>query len=414
MAEIPALFLIANGLASLQAGAFQQLISEDIMIRDPEILNALLDSVSRFVRERLVPAEQEVARTDEIPESIVEEMRQLGLFGLTIPEEYGGLALTMEEEVRVVIELCKTSPVFRSLIGTTVGIGSQGILMDGTPEQKEAYLPRLATGELIASFALTEPDAGSDAASLRTTAVRDGGDYVLNGTKRYITNAPHAGIFTVMARTNPEDKGAGGVSAFIVDANSPGLILGKNDEKMGQRGAHTCDVIFDNCRVPARNLIGLKEGMGFRTAMKVLDKGRLHISAVCVGVAKRILEDALQYALDRKQFGQSIADFQLVQAMLADSKTEIYAAEAMVLDAARKRDEGQNVSTEASCCKLFASEMVGRVADRAVQILGGAGYLSEYGIERFYRDVRLFRLYEGTTQIQQLIIAKNMIREAKS
>lgn len=384
------------------------------MIRDPEILNALLDSVGRFVRERLVPAENTVAETDEIPADIVQEMRELGLFGMTVPEEFGGLGLTMEEEVRVLFELCKTSPAFRSVIGTTVGIGSQGILMDGTDAQKAEYLPRLATGELMASFALTEPEAGSDAASLRTTAVRDGDHYVVNGTKRYITNAPHASIFTLMARTNPEDKGAGGVSAFIVDAKSPGISFGKIDKKMGQRGAHTCDVIFDNCRVPAANLIGLKEGQGFKTAMKVLDKGRIHIAAVCVGVAQRMLDDALRYASERKQFGQAIGEFQLVQAMLADSQTELYAAQCMVVDAARKRDEGLNVSTEASCCKLFASEMCGRVADRAVQILGGAGYLAEYGIERFYRDVRLFRLYEGTTQIQQIIIARNMLRALRA
>ena len=384
------------------------------MIRDPEILEALLDSVSRFVRERLVPAENEVSETDEIPPKIVEEMRQLGLFGLTIPEEFGGLGLTMEEEVRVLFELCKTSPAFRSIIGTTVGIGSQGILMDGTPEQKAQYLPRLATGELIASFALTEPDAGSDAASLRTTAILDGDHYLVNGTKRFITNAPHAGIFTLMARTNPADKGASGVSSFIVDAKSPGITLGKNDKKMGQRGAHTCDVIFENCRVPAANLIGHKEGRGFKTAMEVLDKGRIHVAAVCVGVAQRILDDALRYAMERKQFGQAIGEFQLIQAMLADSQTELYAAQCMVVDAARRRDNGENVSTEASCCKLFASEMVGRVADRAVQILGGAGYLADYGIERFYRDVRLFRLYEGTTQIQQIIIARNMMRAARA
>ncbi len=385
------------------------------MIRDPETLEALLDSVRRFVRERLVPAEDEVAETDEIPPALVEEMRQLGLFGLTIPEAYGGLELTMEEEVRVLFELCRTSPAFRSVIGTTVGIGSQGILFDGTPEQKQAYLPRLATGELIASFALTEPDAGSDAASLKTTAIRsaDGSHYRVNGTKRFITNAPHAGLFTLMARTDPADKGASGVSAFIVDATSPGISLGRNDRKMGQRGAHTCDVIFEDCQVPAANLIGGVEGRGFKTAMKVLDKGRIHLSAVCVGVAQRMLDDALRYALERRQFGQPIAEFQLVQAMLADSRAELYAAEAMTLDAARRRDDGRSVSTEASCCKLFASEMCGRVADRAVQILGGAGYLSEYGVERFYRDVRLFRLYEGTTQIQQLIIARNMIREAR-
>ena len=383
------------------------------MIRDPETFEALLDSVRRFVRERLVPAESEVAETDQIPAAIVLAMRDMGLFGLTIPESYGGLGLTMEEESRLLFELCKTSPAFRSVIGTTVGIGSQGILMDGTPEQKAHYLPKLATGEWMASFALTEPDAGSDAASLRTTAIRDGDVYVVNGTKRYITNAPQATLFTLMARTNPQDKTAGGVSAFILDAKSPGITLGKIDQKMGQKGAHTRDVIFENVRVPASHLIGGREGQGFKTAMKVLEKGRIHLAAVCVGVAQRILNDALRYAVDRKQFGQSIADFQLVQAMLADSKAELYAAECMVIDAARKRDEGRNVATEASCCKMFASEMCGRVADRAVQILGGAGYLSEYGIERFYRDVRLFRLYEGTTQIQQLIIARNMVREAR-
>jgi acyl-CoA dehydrogenase len=382
------------------------------MIRDQETLSILLDSLSRFVRERLVPAENEVAETDEIPAGIVGEMRELGLFGLSIPEEYGGLGLTMEEEVLAAFEIARTSPAFRSLIGTNNGIGSQGLIIDGTDEQKHYYLPKLASGELIASFALTEPGSGSDAASLRTTAARDGDHYVINGTKRFITNAPEAGIYTVMARTNPEIKGASGISAFIVEKGTPGLSLGKIDKKMGQKGAHTCDVIFENCRVPAANIIGGKEGVGFKTAMKVLDKGRLHISAICVGVAERMLDDALRYAMERKQFGQPIAEFQLVQAMLADSRAEIYAARSMVLDAARRRDDKQDVSTEASCCKLFASEMCGRVADRAVQIHGGAGYVSEYAVERFYRDVRLFRIYEGTTQIQQLVIARNMIRDA--
>ncbi len=382
------------------------------MIRDQEVLDALLDSISRFVRERLVPAEEEVAETDQIPPQLVQEMRDMGLFGLTVPEEFGGLGLTMEEEVLAMFEMGQTSPCFRSLFGTTVGIGSQGILIDGTPEQKARYLSRLASGELIASFALTEPDAGSDAGSLRTSARREGDHYVLNGTKRFITNAPEAGLFTVMARTNPEVKGAAGVSAFIVERNTPGLHIGKIDKKMGQKGAHTADVIFEDCRVPAENLIGLKEGQGFKTAMKVLEKGRIHIAAICVGVAERMLRDALRYAMERKQFGKAIADFQLVQALLADSKAELYAARCMVVDAARKRDAGLNVSTEASCSKMFASEMCGRVADRAVQIFGGAGYLAEYGIERFYRDVRLFRLYEGTTQIQQIVIAKNMVRDA--
>ncbi len=382
------------------------------MVRDNETMNVLRDNIARFVRERLIPNEEVVAETDEIPQDIVDDMKTMGLFGLTIPESYGGLELTMEEEVLAMFELGRASPAFRSLIGTTVGIGSQGILFDGTEEQKARYLPRLATGELIASFALTEPESGSDAASLRTTAKRDGDFYVVNGTKRFITNAPQAGIFTLMVRTNPEEKGAAGISAFIVDAGTPGLSFGKRDKKMGQKGAHTCDVIFENCKVPAANLIGGVEGKGFKTAMKVLDKGRIHIAAICVAVAQRMLDDTLRYAMERKQFGQPIADFQLVQAMLADSRAELYAARCMVMDAARRRDNGENVSTEASCAKLFASEMCGRVADRAVQIHGGAGYISDYGIERFYRDVRLFRIYEGTSQIQQIVIARNMIREA--
>ncbi|MNJ18182.1 acyl-CoA dehydrogenase [Pseudomonas alkylphenolica] len=384
------------------------------MINDQETLNLLLDSLSRFVRERLVPAEHAVAENDCIPPAIIEEMRELGLFGLCIPQDYDGLGLSMEEEVLVAFELGKTSPAFRSLIGTNNGIGSQGLIIDGTEAQKRHYLPRMASGELIGSFALTEPGAGSDAAALRTSAVRDGDSYVLNGTKRFITNAPHAGIFTVMARSNPQIKGAGGISAFIVEAGTPGLSLGKVDQKMGQKGAHTCDVIFENCRIPAANLIGGVEGVGFKTAMKVLDKGRLHIAAICVGAAERMLDDALAYALERQQFGQALAEFQLIQAMLADSQAEIYAARCMVLDAARKRDLKQDVSMEASCCKMFASEMCGRVADRAVQIFGGAGYVAEYGIERFYRDVRLFRIYEGTTQIQQLVIARNLIRRAEN
>ncbi|WP_248749306.1 acyl-CoA dehydrogenase family protein [Pseudomonas sp. MWU15-20650] len=383
------------------------------MIRDPQTLHILVDAIAQFVNEALIPRENEVAETDEIPADIVGQFQDMGLFGLTIPEAYGGLGLTMEEEVTIAFELGRTSPAFRSYFGTNNGIGSIGILLDGTEAQKAHYLPLLASGQLLSSFCLTEPDSGSDAASLKTTAVRDGDHYLINGTKRFITNAPHAGIFTVMARTNPGIKGSGGISAFIVERDTPGLSLGKRDHKMGQQGAHTCDVIFDSVRVPAGQLIGGVEGVGFKTAMKVLDKGRLHIAAVSVGAAERMLGDALNYAIERKQFGQPIAEFQLIQAMLADSKAEIYAARCMVLDAARRRDEGQDIGTQASCSKMFATEMCGRVADRCVQIHGGAGYISEYAIERFYRDVRLFRLYEGTTQIQQLVIARNMIREAQ-
>jgi acyl-CoA dehydrogenase len=382
------------------------------MIRDTETFAILLDTVRRFVRERLIPAEQALADTDAIPGEILKEMRDIGLFGLTIPREYGGLGLTMEEEVLTSIEMCRASPAFRSIAGTNNGIGSQGIVIDGTEEQKKYYLPRLATGELIGSFALTEPGAGSDAGSLTTSARRDGDHYVINGAKRYITNAPEAGVFTVMARTDPQSKDARGVSAFIVERASPGLSVGTPDRKMGQRGSHTADVIFENVRVPAANLIGGKEGVGFKTAMKVLDKARLNIAAVCVGAATRMRDEALSYAMERKQFGQPVGEFQLVQAMLADCETEIFAARSMTLEAARQRDNGASVTMEAACCKYFAAEMCGRVADRAVQIHGGAGYMQEYAVERFYRDVRLFRLYEGTSQIQQLVIARHMIRNA--
>ncbi|WP_313067325.1 acyl-CoA dehydrogenase family protein [Achromobacter animicus] len=379
------------------------------MALDTETLNLLIDAVRRFVHERLIPAEDELAASGEVPPDIVNEMRDLGLFGLSISPDYGGLGLTMEEEVRVVFELGQTSPAFRSLAGTNIGIGSQAIVLAGTDEQRTNYLPKLASGELIGSFALTEPDAGSDAMSLRVSAERDGDFYVLNGTKRYITNAPIAGLFSVMARTAPERR-ANSISCFLVEAGTPGLIIGKPDKKMGQAGALTSDVVFDNCRVPASALLGGEEGNGFRTSMRVLDKGRLHISALCVGIADRLLRDAVQYATERKQFGQPIAEFQLIQAMIADSQAELYAARCMVLDAARTRDRGENTTMQAACCKLFSTEMVGRVADRAVQIHGGAGYMSEYAVERFYRDVRLFRIFEGTSQIQQLVIARETIK----
>jgi acyl-CoA dehydrogenase len=379
------------------------------MALDPETREQLLGTVRRFVRETCVPIEAKVAEEDRVPDSVIAEMRSLGLFGLSIPEEYGGLGLTMEEEVLVAMELGHTSPAFRSVIGTNVGIGSQGVVMFGSEAQKREWLPKLASGEVVASFALTEPGAGSDAASLKTTAIRDGDDYVVNGTKRFITNANRAGMFTLMARSDPAKKGAGGISAFIVPAGTKGITIGKPEKKMGQQGAHICDVIFEDARVPAHLRLG-EEGEGFKVAMQVLDRGRLHISGVCVGVAERLVDESVNYARERQQFGQRIGDFQLIQGLLADSKTEAYAARAMVLDAARKRDAGENVTLEAACAKYFASEMVGRVADRAVQIFGGAGYVADYGIERFYRDVRIFRIYEGTSQVQQLVIARNLLK----
>ncbi|EYR81563.1 acyl-CoA dehydrogenase family protein [Shinella sp. 838] len=377
------------------------------MIRDADVLNALVEMVRRFVRERLLPAEARVEEENAIPPEIIAEMRVLGLFGMSIPEEHGGLGLTMEEEVLVAFELGYASPAFRSVIGTNNGIGSQGVIVDGTEAQKQYWLPRMATGEAIGSFALTEPDVGSDAGAVKTTARRDGNHYILNGTKRYITNAPVADVFTVMARTG--GPGPAGVTAFLVPKDSPGLSLGAIDRKMGQRGTRTCDVIFDNCRIPADSVIGGVEGAGFKTAMKVLNRGRLHISAVCVGAAERLCDEAVRFARARVQFGKPIAEHQLIQAMLADSSTEAFAGRAMVLEAARRFDAGDRVIQQAASAKLFCSEMVGRVADRAVQIHGGAGYMQDYPVEHFYRDVRLFRLYEGTSQIQQLIIAREML-----
>tara|TARA_R110000824_G_scaffold366730_2_gene555558 strand:- start:71955 stop:73106 length:1152 start_codon:yes stop_codon:yes gene_type:complete len=381
------------------------------MALDAETREQLISTIRRFVDERLRPIEEQVAENDLVPQEIVDEMKELGLFGLSVPVEYGGLGLTMEEECLLMFEMGRTSPAFRSVFGTNVGIGSQGIVMHGRQDQKEEWLPKIASGEVIISFALTEPEAGSDAASLRTTAIRDGDHYVINGTKRYITNADKADAFTLLARTDPKIPGAKGVSAFIVPRDTPGLSLGKNEKKMGQQGAHICDVIFDNARIPASALLGETEGKGFITAMQVLERGRLHISAVCMGVADRLVEDSTKYAAERKQFGAPIGNLQLVQAMLADSRMELYAGRCMVMDASRRRDAGEDVGTESSCCKLFCSEAVGRIADRAVQIHGGAGYVADYGIERFYRDVRIFRLYEGTSQVQQVIIARNMLKE---
>ncbi|MGQ0661792.1 acyl-CoA dehydrogenase family protein [Sphingosinicella sp.] len=377
------------------------------MALDPDTFDALIETIRRFVAERLRPLEEKVAEEDEVPEDIVREMRELGLFGLSIPEEFGGLGLTMSEEVRVALEFGRTTPAFRSVFGTNVGIGSQGLVMAGSDAQKTEWLPRIALGEIVTSFALTEPGAGSDSASVQTRAVRDGDVYRLSGTKRFITNADKASLFTVMARTGGE--GAHGVSAFLVPADLPGVSIGKPEKKMGQQGAHVCDVNFDEAPVPAVNRLG-EEGEGFKIAMRVLDRGRLHIAAVCVGVAERLIADAVGYASERRQFGKSLADFQLIQAMIADSKTEALAARSLVLDTAARKDRGEPIVLEAAAAKYFASEMVGRVADRAVQIFGGAGYIADYGIERLYRDVRLFRIYEGTSQIQQLVIARETIK----
>lgn len=377
------------------------------MIRDQHELDRLLAEVRDWVRSVAIPNEQRVADADEVPDDIVADMRARGFFGWSIPEAYGGLGLTTEELILGAIELSQCAVAFRARVGTNTGIGSEALVADGTDEQKSRYLPKLATGEFTGCLALTEREAGSDATALATTARRDGDSYVLNGSKAFITNAPIADLFTVLARTDPGQPGPRGVSAFIVERGTPGLETGAPYRKMGQAGSPVSEVHFRDCRVSAANLIGGKEGTGFRTTMKVLNKQRLHLAALCTGPAIRMLDDAIRHVTTRRQFGRTLSEFQLVQGMIADSQTEIHAARALILETARKRDQGSDTSLESSICKYFASEMCGRVADRAVQMFGGSGYVGDYSsIERFYRDVRLFRLYEGTSQIHQLTIAK--------
>jgi acyl-CoA dehydrogenase len=375
-----------------------------------QTLELLVDAVRRFAREVLLPAEVQVEEDNEIPPHVVRGLRDLGLFGMTIPEAYGGLGLGMYEETSLVFEVAYAQPAFRSYFGTTNGVGTLGIINDGTEEQKRKYLPRLATGEMMASFCLTEPDSGSDSASLSTKAVRDGDHYILNGTKRFITNAIHAGVFTVFARTAPKEAGSRGISAFLVDRDTPGITVAKPYKKMGFAGSHESDVIFEDCRIPASALLGA-EGTGFKNAMKSLDHARLHMAAVATGLCQRLLDEGVRYASERKQFGQAIANFQLIQGMLADSQAEAFAARAMVEKASRDKDAGKTTTKEAACCKYYATEAAGRIADRVLQIHGGNGYIKEYAIERLYRDVRLLRIYEGSSQIMQLIIARELLRE---
>jgi acyl-CoA dehydrogenase len=373
----------------------------------------IIRNVRRFVRDVVVPLEAEVDDNDSFPPELIRQAKEMGLYGFAIPEAYGGLGLSAHEEARLVFELGYTTPAFRSLFGTNNGIAGHTLLEGGTEAQKQAYLPRLATGEWVASFALTEPDAGSDPASLRTSAVRDGDDWVISGSKRYITNAPVADVFMVFARTSFDVPPGKGVSVFMVHRDTPGLTVGPKDKKMGQAGAWTADVYLDDVRVPAGEMIGEREGAGYVTAMKSLAHGRLHIAALCVGMAQRLVRESVDFAVRRRQGGQPIAGFQLVQAMLADSQTDTMAARALVLDAARRFDDGTDRKLGPAVSKYFASEAVGRVADRCVQIHGGAGYMRGVAAERFYRDARLFRIYEGTSQIQQLVIARQLINDAK-
>jgi acyl-CoA dehydrogenase len=377
---------------------------------DSDVLRSMVEETRRFVRQDLIPAETWVEEHDDIPAPLIGKMKELGYFGMTIPEQYGGLGLSMFEEVSVVIEIGYASPVFRSYFGTSNGVGTLGMLIDGTEDQRRTYLPKIAKGELVASFGLTEPGAGSDAAALTTKATRDGDHYIINGTKRFTTNSPHAGIFTVFARTGPKEQKSAGISAFLIERGTPGLTVAPHYKKMGFRGSHTADVIFEDCRVPANALLGGREGVGFKTAMRSLDHARLHMSAVATGLSLRLIDEGVRYATERVQFGQPIAQFQLIQGMLADCEAEALASRAMTEKVSRMKDEGLPVTKETACCKYFTTEALGRIADRVLQIHGGYGYIKEYPIERLFRDARLFRIYEGTSQIQQLVIAREMLK----
>jgi acyl-CoA dehydrogenase len=372
----------------------------------------MIAAARRLVREQVVPFEQQIDETDEMPPQLRQAAVDMGLYGFAIPEEYGGLGLTSAQQARLAMELGYTTPAFRSLFGTNNGIAGHVLLEGGTQEQKKEYLPRLASGEWTSSFALTEAEAGSDPGGLKTSARPAAGGYALSGGKRYITNAPIADIFMVFARHGTAAKASHDVSAFLVPAGTPGLTVGPRDGKMGQHGAWTADVLLDDVRVPASALVGGKEGAGYRTAMRCLAHGRLQIGALCVGMAQRLLEETVTYALERRQSGHPIAEFQLIQGMIADSQTDVYAGRALVLATAAAYDSGEDTRMGPSCAKYFASEMVGRVADRAVQVFGGAGYMRGVAVERFYRDARLFRIYEGTSQVQQVVIAREALARA--
>ena len=383
------------------------------MIRDEKRLAALLATIRRFMDEVAIPNEERVERENAIPEEIVAQMRRLGFFGWSIPEEYGGAGLTTEELCLANMEISQCAVAYRARAGTNTGIGAEAIIQDGTAEQKQRYLPRLATGELTGCLAVTEPDAGSDLlGGLATLALEDGDHFVINGTKRYITNAPLADVFTVLTRTDPASKGGSGTTTFLVERGTPGLSTGPEHKKMGQEGSPVSEVYFRDCRVPKSAVLGGQPGKGFGAVMRSLNKQRINLASLCTGPAIRLLDEALRHARTRKQSGQPIGEFQLVQAMLADCKVEISAARALILETARKRDRGEDVTMDVSMCKYYASEMAGRVADRVVQIFGGAGYCEDIGgsVPRFYRDVRLFRLYEGTSQIHQLNIARHLLR----
>ena len=383
------------------------------MIRDPEKFAVFLAEVRRFVRTECLPLESQVDEMDEIPESLVQRMREVGLFGHSIPETYGGAGLTSEELSLVNIEVSQVATTFRARFGGNTGIASESLVVDGTEAQKQKYLPELASGRITGCFALTEPEAGSDATALKTLAVREGDEFVITGHKRFITNAPLADLFTVFARTDANGRGANGVTAFLIERGTPGLSTPPPPRKMGQHGSPVGEVVLDRVRVHQSAIVGGQEGKGFRTAMRALNKQRINLAGLCIGPAIRLVEEMTRRAITRRQSGQAIGEFQLVQQMIAQSNTDVHAARALLLETARKRDAGEDVTMEASMCKFFASEMCGRVADRAVQLFGGEGYMAGNVAERFYRDVRVFRIYEGTSQIHIANIAKRTLDAAR-
>jgi acyl-CoA dehydrogenase len=368
-----------------------------------------LSAVRDFVRNEVVPREEEIEESDAIPDEIRRAAISMGLFGYTLPAEYGGLALSLHEDVRLAFEFGYTTPAFRSMFGTNNGIAGQVLVSAGTAGQQREWLPRLAGGE-VSSFALTEAEAGSDPSGLTTRAVRDGDGYVISGAKRFITNAPLADLFVVFARTDPGARGTRGISVFLVEADRDGVRVGPKDRKMGQAGAWTAEVFFEDVAVPAAALIGGQEGAGFAEAMKSLVRGRVHIAAVCVGMAERLLDESVAHARSSRQGGQPIGEFQLVQAMLAEIQTGVLAGRALVLQTALDYDSGADRRIGPSAAKLYCAEMVGRAADLAVQIHGGLGYMRGVPVERMYRDARLFRIYEGTSEIQKLIIGRALVR----
>lgn len=378
-----------------------------------EDFQEILAQTRQFVRTAVVPREQEILDEDRVPDDLRDQAKKMGLFGYAIPQEWGGLGLNLVQDVELAMELGYTSLAVRSMFGTNNGIAGQVLVGFGTDEQKGRWLEGIASGDVVASFALTEPGAGSNPAGLKTKAVRDGQDWLISGQKRFITNAPTANLFVVFARTRPADDQGPGIAVFLVPADAPGVSVGAKDAKMGQEGAWTADVAFDDVRVDHTALIGGSEDIGYRAAMTSLARGRVHIAAIAVGAAQRALDESVAYAATATQGGTPIGNFQLVQAMLADQQTGVLAGRALVRDTARQWVSNSDRRIAPSAAKLFCTEMVGKVADLAVQIHGGSGYMRGVPVERIYRDVRLLRLYEGTSEIQQLIIGANLVKAAQ-